>query len=99
MTDFLSEVTTTANTATNKNSTHRAAAVYPRQKGLIMFKKFIQRIIEATDRQDAIDNVFYGTKWDADGNIIEYGIDIAYQHDKITAAEHQMLSALIDKLS
>lgn len=38
MTDFQSEVTTTANTATNKNSTHRAAAVYPRQKGLIMAK-------------------------------------------------------------
>ena len=26
-----------------------------------MFKKFVQRIIEAKDREDAIQNVFYGT--------------------------------------
>ncbi len=64
-----------------------------------MFKKFLQRIIDAKDKMDAIDNVFNGTKWDADGNIIEYGIDIAYQHDKITAAEHQMLLALIKKMA
>lgn len=43
-----------------------------------MFKKFIQRIIEAKDQQDAMDNVFYGTSWDGNGNIAEYGIDIAY---------------------
>ena len=64
-----------------------------------MFKKFIQRIIESKDRQDAVENVFYGTKWDDDGNVIEYGIDIAYQHEKITWKEHQMLSALIDKMA
>lgn len=49
-----------------------------------MFKKFIKRIAAAENRQDAIDNIFYGTKFDEDGNIIEYGIDIAYQHGKIT---------------
>lgn len=48
-----------------------------------MFKKFLQRIIDAKDREDAIDNVFYGTKFDDNGNITEYGIDIAYQHEKI----------------
>lgn len=64
-----------------------------------MFKKFLQRIIDAADKQDAIDNVFYGTKWGDDGNITEYGIDIAYQHGKITAAEHQMLLALIEKMA
>lgn len=26
-----------------------------------MFKKFLQRIIDAKDREDAIQNVFYGT--------------------------------------
>lgn len=54
-----------------------------------MFKKFIQRIIEAEDREDAIRNVFYG----------ENGIDIAYQREKITWKEHEMLLALIDKMA
>lgn len=64
-----------------------------------MFKKFIERIVAAKDRQDAIDNVFYGTKWDDDGKVIEYGIDIAYQHAKISWKEHQLLLKLIDKLA
>lgn len=63
-----------------------------------MFKKFIQKIIEAKDRQDAIDNVFYGTKWDGN-KVVEYGIDMAYQHEKITWKEHQMLLALIEKMA
>lgn len=54
-----------------------------------MFKKFIERIIAAENREDAINNVFYGTD----------GIDIAYQREKITWKEHQMLLALINKLS
>lgn len=54
-----------------------------------MFKKFLQRIIEAENKQDAIDNVFYGSD----------GIDIAYQREKITWKEHQMLLAIIDKLA
>ena len=64
-----------------------------------MFKKFIQRIIEAENKQAAYDNVFYGTKWDDEGNVIEYGIDIAYQHGKITWKEHQTLLALIGKMA
>ena len=63
-----------------------------------MFKKFIKRIIAAENKQDALDNVFYGTKWD-NGRIVEYGIDIAYQHDKITWKEHQMLLQLIEKMA
>ena len=63
-----------------------------------MFKKFIQRIIEAKDQQDAIDNVFYGTKFE-NGKVVQYGIDIAYQHEKITWKEHQMLLALIEKMA
>lgn len=54
-----------------------------------MFKKFIQRIIDAENKEDAIQNVFYGAD----------GIDQAYQHDKITYKEHQMLLALIEKLA
>ena len=65
-----------------------------------MFKKFIQRIIEAKDREDAVQNVFYGTRWAEDGSKVEvYGIDIAYQHGKITWKEHQMLLDLIDKMA
>lgn len=54
-----------------------------------MFKKFIQRIIESEDREDAIQNVFYGPE----------GIDMAYQKEKISWKEHQMLLALIEKMA
>lgn len=64
-----------------------------------MFKKFIQRIIEAKDHDDAIQNVFYGTVFGDDGKVKQYGIDIAYQHGKITWKEHQMLLALIEKMA
>lgn len=54
-----------------------------------MFKKFIQRIIEAENRTDAVDNVFYGAD----------GIDMAFQQEKITWEELTMLSAIIDKMA
>ena len=54
-----------------------------------MFKKFIQRIIEAENHDDAINNVFYGAD----------GIDMAYQREKITWKEHEMLLALIEKMA
>lgn len=53
-----------------------------------MFKKFIQRIIEAENREDAIQTVFYG----------EDGIDMAFQKEKITWSEHQMLLKLIERI-
>lgn len=64
-----------------------------------MFKKFIERIIAAENKEDAIQNVFYGTVWSEDGKITQYGIDIAYQHNKITWKEHEMLFALIEKMA
>lgn len=64
-----------------------------------MFKKFIQRIIEAENREDAVKNVFYGTKFDENGKVIQYGIDKAYQEEKITWKEHEMLAELIEKLA
>lgn len=54
-----------------------------------MFKKFIQRIIEAENREDAIKNIFYGPD----------GIDKAYQMEKITWKEREMLLALIEKMA
>lgn len=54
-----------------------------------MFKKFIQRIIEAENREDAMQNVFYGND----------GIDIAFQREKISWEEHQMLLAIIEKMA
>lgn len=53
-----------------------------------MFKKFIERIIEAQNKEDAMQNVFYGKD----------GIDIAFQNEKITWKEHEMLLALIEKM-
>lgn len=64
-----------------------------------MFRKFLERIIAAKDKEDAVQNIFYGTKFDEDGNVTEYGIDIAYQHEKISWKEHQMLLALIEKMA
>ena len=65
-----------------------------------MFKKFIERIIAAKDKEDAIQNVFYGSKRDEkDEKIVEYGIDLAYQYGKITWKEHEMLRELIEKMA
>lgn len=60
----------------------------PESEDKKMFKKFIQRIIEAENRDDAIQNVFYGSD----------GIDMAYQREKISYKEHQMLFDLINKM-
>ena len=62
---------------------------YEGRKETRTFKKFIQRIIEAKNRDEAVEKVFYGPE----------GIDMAYQHEKITWKEHQMLLALIDKMA
>lgn len=54
-----------------------------------MFKKFIKRIVEAENREDAIQNVFNAPD----------GVDIAFQHGKISWEEHQLLLALIMKMA
>lgn len=54
-----------------------------------MFKKFIERIIESENKEDAVNHVFYGAD----------GIDMAYQREKITWKEHEMLLALIEKMA
>ena len=54
-----------------------------------MFKKFIQRIIEAENKEDAVQNVFYGKD----------DIDLAFQREKITWKEYEMLLALIEKMA
>lgn len=64
-----------------------------------MFKKFIERIIQAQDREDAIQNIFYGGVVEENGKIKEISIDLAYQHEMITWKEHEMLLALIEKMA
>lgn len=54
-----------------------------------MFKKFLQRIIDADNKQDAIDHVYYG----------ETGIERAYDRELITYKEYEMLSSLIEKMA
>ena len=54
-----------------------------------MFRKFIERIVKAENRQDAMENVFYGAD----------GIDMAFQHDKISWKDHELLLDLIEKLA
>lgn len=58
-----------------------------------MFKKYVQMIIESENREDAIQNVFYNGRNGMDG------IDRAFQKEKITWKEHQMLLALIEKMA
>ena len=53
-----------------------------------MFKKFIKRIIEAENQEDAWNNVFYGAD----------GIDMAYQHEKISYKDYDLLVELIKKM-
>lgn len=54
-----------------------------------MFRKFVERIIAAKDKNDAIENVFYGPD----------GIDMAYQREKISWKDHELLLELIEKLA
>lgn len=54
-----------------------------------MFKKFIQRIIESENKEQALNTVFYG----------ENGIDMAYQREQISWKDHEMLLALIEKMA
>ena len=53
-----------------------------------MFKHLIQMIIASANREEAMQNVFYGP----------IGIEAAYQHEKITWKEHEMLYQLIQKM-
>ena len=54
-----------------------------------MFKKFIKRIIEAKNQEEAWKTVFYA----------EDGIDMAYQHEKISWSEYSLLVELLKKLA
>ena len=53
-----------------------------------MFKKFLQEIIDAQSEEELMD-IFYR----------EDGIDIMYQKEKLSWKDHQMLLALINKMS
>lgn len=64
-----------------------------------MFRQFIDRIIECHTKQEAIDNVWYGTEWDEEGHITKLGVDIAYQQDKISIQDHERLLNLINKMA
>lgn len=53
-----------------------------------MFKKFLQEIIDANSEEELL-NIFYRAD----------GIDVAFQKEKISWKDHQMLLALISKLT
>ena len=54
-----------------------------------MFKKFLKRITEAKNQEEAWKTVFYG----------EDGIDMAYQHEKISWGDFQLLIDIIKKMA
>ncbi len=53
-----------------------------------MFKKFIERIIACSNQSEAIEKVFYGKD----------GIDMAFQKEKISWEEHQLLLSVIQMM-
>ena len=59
------------------------------KEGKGMFKRFIQRIIAAENQSEAWEYVFYG----------EDGIEMAYQLEKISWKEYDMLCSLIGKMA
>ncbi len=62
------------------------------------FKSFVERIAQAKNSEDAIQNIFYGQRFDEDGNVTRWGIDYAYQRGKITYADLELLLKLCEKL-
>ena len=54
-----------------------------------MFKKFIERIIQSENQEEAWEMVFYG----------ENGIERAFNKEKITAKEYEMLVKIIEKMA
>lgn len=63
-----------------------------------MFEEFKKRIEESKDFDDARDNVFYGTQWDGEGNIIKYGIETAFYAGKLRVGEYVRLADMIIKM-
>lgn len=63
-----------------------------------MYKKFVQRIIKAIYREDAMQNIFYSDVYDEYDNLIEHGIATAFLYNEITCKEYEVLKMLIDAL-
>lgn len=53
-----------------------------------MFKKFVRELVEAETEEEIL-SIFYRAD----------GIDMSYQHDKITWTDHELLLDLVNKLS
>lgn len=65
-----------------------------------MFRKFLERIIAAEGREDAINNIFYGgIEYDENDEIVNIGIDLAYQWELLSWKDHEMLLAIIEKMA
>lgn len=63
------------------------------------FKSFCERIAQAENREDAIQNIFYGQRFDESGNVTQWGIDYAYQAGKITYGDLETLLHICEKLA
>ena len=63
-----------------------------------MFEEFKKKIEESKDFDDARDNVFYGTQWDSEGNIVKYGIETAFLYGKLKIGEYVRLADMIIKM-
>lgn len=54
-----------------------------------MFKKFIEKLIEA-ETEEQVNHILYD---------FDDGVDMAYQRDKITYKEHELLFELAGRIS
>jgi hypothetical protein len=53
------------------------------------FRGYMKAISQAENKEDAIQNIFYG----------QYGADMAYQHDKITYNDLELIQKIIEKMA
>jgi len=58
-----------------------------------MFKKLLDELLEAKTEAE-ITNILYRTKSDKE----DWGVDLAYQHEKLNWNDHERLFKLADRL-
>lgn len=57
-----------------------------------MFKKFVTEMVAAQTEQE-VTHILYRVKSDSE----EWGVDLAYQHEKISWKDHELLFDLAEK--
>ena len=59
-----------------------------------MFKKLLDELLAATTAEE-VNHILYRTKNETEG----WGVDLAFQHEKISWQDHERLFKLADRLA